>query len=74
MFPFFSQFLRNREAGLSKAELELIGLLRLAPSEPLTGKDLVLAQAMVGKGLLKPAGPRRFVLTEKASVSYRKRI
>ncbi len=72
MFKVFKQLLgREEPAGLSKAEVDLIGLLRLSPQEPLNGKDLRLAQSMSSKGLLRSAGGRKYVLTEKATVAYR---
>jgi len=58
-------------ASLSKAESELISLLKLSPNEPLGGSDLSLATAMVARGLLRSAGGRKYVLTEKAAVAYR---
>ncbi len=56
---------------LSKAEFDLVALLRLSPSEPLSGKDLTLAQSMATRGFLRAAGSRRYVLTERALVAYR---
>lgn len=56
---------------LSAAEVELIASIRLSPSVPLQGKELLIAQALQSKGLLKAAGSRRFILTEKAIVAFR---
>lgn len=56
---------------LTRAEVELITLVRLNPSTPLQGSDLALAQTLASRGLLKSAGARRFVVTERAVVAYR---
>ena len=59
---------------LTRAEVELITLVRLNPSTPLQGSDLALAQTLASRGLLKSAGARRFVVTERAVVAYRQPV
>lgn len=72
MWNWISRLANNQDdRSLNKAEFDLVALLRLSPSEPLNGKDLALAQAMTSKGLLRAAGARRYVLTERALVAYR---
>jgi len=57
---------------LTRAEVELITMIRYDPSTPLQGKDLSQAQGLVSRGMLKSAGTRRFIVTEKAVAACRK--
>lgn len=60
----------GKSTGPSPLEVELMVLLRASPTEILTGRDLILAQGLAGRGLLRKIGVGRFALTEKGSVSY----
>lgn len=71
----FSKFLRfgglGRSAVLTREEVELIALIRLHPSEAMQGQDLAVALLLTARGLLRSAGGRRFVVTEKAIIAIK---
>ncbi len=67
----FSWFRRSSGAPLSRKEAELVSLLRNSPDTPLQGEELGMAESLVGRGVLRRAGPRRFLLTERGVVAYR---
>jgi hypothetical protein len=71
LFSFFSPAAAGTPERLSRADVELISLVRMNPSTPLQGAELAAAKALASRGLLKPAGNRRFVVTERAVVACR---
>lgn len=68
-----SLFTSSGEAAdrLTRGEVELISAIRLSPSIPLQGPDLVKAKGLVSRGMLKSAGGNRFLVTEKAVAACR---
>ncbi len=68
---FFSWLRRKPGAPLSRKEAELVSLVRNTPDVPLQGDELGMAETLVGRGVLRRAGPRRFVLTERGVIAYR---
>ena len=72
MFSRLFQWLgRKSDRPLSRSEAELVSLVRSTPDVPLQGAELGMAETLVGRGILRRAGPRRFVLTERGVVAYR---
>ena len=57
---------------LTRSEVELITMIRHDPATPLQGAELAQAQGLVSRGMLKSAGARRFLVTEKAVAACRK--
>lgn len=56
---------------LTRAEVELVSSIRHSPTLPLSGSELVQAKGLVSRGMLKPAGGQRFLVTEKAVAACR---
>jgi hypothetical protein len=56
---------------LSRADVELINLVRMNPTTPLRGEELLSAKVLASRGLLRSAGAGRFLVTEKAVAACR---
>lgn len=67
----FSSSASGSTERLSRADVELISLVRMNPTTPLQGPELSAAKALASRGLLKSAGARRFVVTERAVAACR---
>lgn len=68
-----SFFSRASSSGdrLSRADVELINLVRMNPTTPLRGEELLAAKGLASRGLLRSAGAGRFLVTEKAVAACR---
>jgi hypothetical protein len=60
----------KRPGAMTSEEVAVVGLLRASPTELLAGRDLIVAQLLASRGLLRKTAPQRFSLTEKGSVAY----
>lgn len=66
-----SLFKGSSDNSLNRHEAEVLRMLRATPRTQLSGDDLACANRMSSRGLLKGAGVRQFVITEKGLAALR---
>lgn len=58
-------------SSLSKEEVRLLTVIRLAPQDDLSGSEIGVARGLTSKGLLRAATGKKYQLTEKGHVALR---